>query len=187
MALSVRERYLVLAMAAVIVLYGLDRYAVSPLLEQRHDVAIQSISLSGELQQADLLLTNHPVRQAQWRTMSGQGLRNDAQQAESDLLAALGEWSGRSGLALPSIQPQRSIQDGELHQLVFQVTGNGLMQAVTRFLFELESSDMPVRVVTLTISARSEGDDELSVQIRISTIYRRIPLTAADRKAAGGS
>ena len=45
------------------------------------------------------------------------------------------------------------------------------MRAVARFLWEMESADLPLRIHDVQLGSRTEGRDDLSVQLHFSTLY----------------
>ena len=52
-----------------------------------------------------------------------------------------------------------------------QAAGTGSMNAVSRFLWRVETAGIPLRVKEMQLGSRKEGADDLTVQLRLSTIY----------------
>ena len=91
----------------------------------------------------------------------------------------MGSWSQQANLPLVSIRPDRPTDAHGLHEMTFQATADGSMRAVAAFLYRIETASVPVRVRELQIAPRTEGSDDLTVQLRISTLWedRRTPAT----------
>ena len=107
----------------------------------------------------------------EWKEMLEAGLKRDVSEAESQVLHAVRNWSQESGLALSSVKPQRIAQEGDLQEITFQAAGTGSMRSVARFLWQLETAPLPLKVKELQLGSRKEGADDLSLQLRISALY----------------
>ena len=68
-----------------------------------------------------------------------------------------------------------------MREITFQAAGTGPMSAVARFLWRMETAPFPLRVEELQVGARREGTDDLSLQLRVSTLY----LAAEQQRPAG--
>ena len=117
----------------------------------------------------------------EWKEMLQAGLKRDVSEAESQVLHAVRNWSQESGLALASLKPERVARDGELQEIMFRVAGPGSMRSVSRFLWQLQTAALPLKVEELQLGSRKEGADDLSLQLRISALY-----LAAEPDGVGG-
>lgn len=211
MILSKRERYMATFVLVAVAVLVLDRYALTPYLARRAQLTAAKLSILGELDGAQILFARKTQLSPKWEEMLNSGLKTDAAAAESAVLNALRDWSQESGLALSTLKPERSIQividaegrqvgalatlkpersiqRAELSELTFQAAGVGTMSAVSRFLWRVESSPLPVRVNDLQLGARREGTDDLTLQVRVSALCVAPPPAkpAAARTAASG-
>ena len=186
MILSKRERYMATFVLVAVAVLVLDRYALTPYLARRAQLTAAKLSILGELDGAQILFARKTQLSPKWEEMLNSGLKTDAAAAESAVLNALRDWSQESGLALSTLKPERSIQRAELSELTFQAAGVGTMSAVSRFLWRVESSPLPVRVNDLQLGARREGTDDLTLQVRVSALCLAPPPAklAAARTAA---
>ena len=125
-----------------------------------------------------------------WREMSNKGLTDDPAEAESQALHAVRDWSEETGLALSSVKPERLGGGDGVRQITFRAAGTGTMRAVGRFLWQMESADIPLRIHDLQLGSRTEGRDALSLQLRFSTLYapaaERGPAAPGVAAARGG-
>jgi len=54
------------------------------------------------------------------------------------------------------------------------------MAAISRFMWRLQTSKVPIRVTDLSITTRRDGIDDLSLDLGISTLYLPPESTKAD-------
>lgn len=63
-------------------------------------------------------------------------------------------------------------KDGRLSKYTFTLPVEGKYSDVKRFIYELETSDMPIAIDELTLTKGKEESRQLSLNIRISVLYR---------------
>jgi len=187
MKLSKRETHLALATAAAVALLVLDHYVIKPILESGAALEAEEARLVQELEDAGWLFERRRLIAHRWQEQTAGGLASDPAEAESRLLHAMRDWAEEGRLALSSLKPERSPQDGTMREITVLASGTGSMRAVARFLWQVETSSLPLRVVELQLGARKEGTDELSVQLKASTLYlAKVAASEGDVPAGGG-
>lgn len=189
--MSKREKIIALVTGIAIAIFVLDRWVLVPLDAWRADLELEQQQLVSTLTRSNRVLTEQRRAMPQWRTLVTSQLSDDRSAAESRLLNAVREWSRDAGVNLNSLQPDRAPQKGELQQVLITVNGSGSMKSITRFLYLAEQAEMSIRIHRLRITG-SETKDELTIDLRISTLYRAAPdeQAAVDRpmtSAAAGS
>jgi hypothetical protein len=70
------------------------------------------------------------------------------------------------------MKPERLPDKRSLQEISFRAAGTGSMSAVSRFLWRLEASKVTIRVKELQLGSRKEGTDDLTLQLRLSTLYQ---------------
>ncbi len=170
MILSKRERYIALATLLVFGVLGLDRLVLTPVRGRRQAMLEQRQQVVAQLERARALFDERHRVTEEWEAMLAAGLAQSSTEVESRLLHAVRDWAEQSGLTLTSVRPERAREVGGLQELTFHTSGEGGMSAVAGFLWRLETSPFPVRPAELQVAARKEGEDELSVQVRISAL-----------------
>ena len=171
MTFSTRERVILVALMIVLGALVLNRWALTPLLDRRDEVEGRKAILLSKMDSAESLLQRRRVIEPRWRQMLADGMKRDPGEAESQMLHALDKWAAEAGLNPVSLQPQRSTKETLLPEIVFRVAGTGSMAAVSRFLWRLETAEIPVKVKVLQLASRKDGEDDLSLQLHISTLY----------------
>ena len=172
MFLSKRERLIITATLVVVALLVLDRYVVSPLMDCCDRVAAHKEKVLAEIRHGNELLADKREVGPKWREMIASGLKRDPTEAESQILHAVGDWAKDAGLKLSAVKPERLPDKRSLQEISFQAAGTGSMNAVAKFLWRLETSKVPIRVKDLQLGSRKEGTDDLSLQLRLSTLYQ---------------
>ncbi|MBP8606457.1 MAG: hypothetical protein KBI46_11555, partial [Phycisphaerae bacterium] len=63
------------------------------------------------------------------------------------------------------------------------VSGSGTMAAVTQFLWDIETSKLPLRIKSLQLGAADENGSQMTLQLKLSSIYLIKPESAKDTKS----
>jgi hypothetical protein len=172
---SKRERYILIATVAVVGLLILDWFIVGPLLARKKalDVAIEEVR--EKQHRGDRIMASARRATPAWNQMVQDRLKKDASEAESQVLHSVRDWAQDAGMSLSSMKPERTEKDKEFVRTSFRATGVGGMAQISRFLWNLQSSDIPIRITDLQIVSRKDGTDELSLQLGMSTTWLAPP------------
>jgi len=181
MVLSKRERIIFVVTLVCVGLLIASEFVVDPVLAKLDEMETQRQHLQDELEEAQFLLANHGAMQRKWRALVSDGLRSDAE-AESKVLTALREWSGNAGLALSSIKPDRIASTKGLQEMIFTVAGKGTLESVSRFLWQIETAALPVKVRDIQLGSGSESEGTMSLQLHLSALYLGTPERSSDAK-----
>ena len=192
MVFSKRERIVFILTAAAITVLVLDRYALTPLLAARESATILKTKLTSELQATDAMLHQRKILGRKWREMLAGGMKARREETESQAMHAVRNFSQEAGLILSSLlTPQnRSTDDTVLSEVNVHATGTGSMRAVSGFVRQLETAKFPLKILSLQITSRKEGTDDLQVKVEFSTLYdpdaRQTPTPPTNVTAAMG-
>ncbi|MBE3099613.1 MAG: type 4a pilus biogenesis protein PilO [Acidobacteria bacterium] len=186
MILSKRERFIIAATLIVVAAAVLYLYVLTPLNDSRKALEDRKEGLLNELERARTLLARKREIAPKWKEMTVGGLKSDPTEAESLILHSVQDWAREAGLKLASLKPERLLEKKSLQEIAFKATGTGSMNAVTKFLWQLETAKVPVRVKELQLGTRKEGADDLTLQLRLSTLYQSAqpPAPSEDGTAA---
>jgi hypothetical protein len=181
--ISNRERSVGILTVAVLGILALDRLALSPLIAKRAEVETSIQTTRGDLDRVVELFGKRREMGQTWREMVAGGLKTEASEAESQALEALDGWAREARLGLTMLKQEGTEKQKPYQIITFRVAGTGTMESVSRFLFKVQQSRIPMRIGDLTITSKKEGaSDELSVTMGVSTIF--LP---PDPKAPGGT
>ena len=171
MAFSKREKNLLAATLAVLCVLSLDLYVLTPLLDRRAEARARRENLTVKTAHAGSLLQRSRLLGRTWRRMLAQGMKSDPAATESQILRSLRNWSADVGLRLSSLRPERSTEATELPEITVHLAGTGTMAAVSRLLLRIEEAKIPARIKMLQIGSRKDGTDDLSLHLKVSTLY----------------
>ena len=182
MPVSKRER-VILSLAAMLVgVFVLDRLVLTPAWRWRQDLADQRVMISHDVDGAAALIGNHELFERRWKDMTGGGLSTSISDAEGIAYHAVRDWAQMSGLNLLAINPERVNDNSTLPIVVFRVTGTGPMRAVAAFLKQLDKTTLALRIEQLQIISRRNGQDDLTLELRLSTILDPQPSPFTDQE-----
>jgi len=168
--LSRREKYITAAAGIAVAILFLDRAVLTPLQERAASRSEETARRVREIEQAGMLFDRMRHLSGAWQEIQSNGLKSDAGEAEIQVLHAVRNWAQESGLALSGLRPESVKQRGALDELTFRASGTGTIQSVAGFLWRLESAPIPIRVTDLQLGSRKEAADDLSLQLRLSTL-----------------
>lgn len=171
MALTNRERIVMILAGLAIALFIGDQYILEPVLNSRTEAGELKVRLEVELDQSRTLLARREKINEQWNRMQEAGLSSDIQKVEGLVLQFLQKSSAGSSFTLGSIQPERLTKEGQIGQLEFMVSGTGGIDAVTRFLWDIEMADIPIRIESMQLGSNDEDARQMNLQLKLSSIY----------------
>lgn len=169
MVLSKRERMILIAAVLAVVMLVADKFIVGPISTRREQIKAQKLSLQTELENAQILFSRQRLMERKWKALLSDGLQNDAE-AESKIARALDQWSKDARLMLSSVKPERVASDKGLKEMTFVVAGMGTLEAVSRFLWQIETASIPIKVMDMQIGSTNETGQSMSLQLRLSAL-----------------
>ncbi len=172
MVFSRRERIIIAVTIAAVCLLALDWYVLTPVWDRQQAVRAERDRLIlAKLAQDRLLKVEAPPARAKWGDMLRGGLRRDPAEAESQVLRSIRDWSADTGVRISSLRPERSTEKTELPEITVHVAGTGSMMAVSRLLWRIQTARIPIKTKMLQLGSRKDGTDDLSLHLRVSTLY----------------
>src|SRR5205814_9365061 len=93
------------------------------------------------------------------------------------------EWAQASGINLPTVTPQRPATEKHFSKLTLRASGTSSMSQLGKFLYRIQTAQVPVAVNEIQVATRKDGTDDLKVDLAIETIY----LTPEAARAAGAA
>lgn len=167
--LSKRERIMAMIAVAVVGFLVLNKFLIGPVAGKLQRLETQKEQLLVELSEARNLFQKRRVLEKRWNTALSAGLRNEVE-AESKVGRALDEWSQEARLTLSSVKPERVASDKGLKEMTFVVVGTGTLDAVARFLWQIETAPLPIKVKDMQLGSSNESGQSMSIQLRLSTL-----------------
>jgi hypothetical protein len=170
--MSKRERTIGILTVSVLGLLGVYQFVIDPLLVRKGELDEQVAARRTEIDQTNDLYDRSKRAGVVWSQMVTGGLRKDASEAESVVLHSVRDWAQEAGMNLTGLTPARPEKDKDFFKITVRATATGKMADISRFLFKIQNSTIPIRVTELQINNHGkEGTDDLGVQLAISTVY----------------
>jgi hypothetical protein len=177
MGLSQRERIIVLVTILAVGALVADRLVLAPIMNGLGELRTERQKALSRVATAKTLLLEKPQIEKKEETTTR--FQDDAE-AESRVAKALDQWAADARLTLTSVKPDRMAGgDKGLKEILFVIAGKGSLDAVAWFLYQVETSELPVKVKHLQLGSTSEAGDNMSLELRVSTVY----LAAEDKSA----
>jgi Tfp pilus assembly protein PilO len=179
MSLSRREKWLALGTLGVLAILLADYYVLTPLLAEQEHLETERGQLLANIGRAQKLMLEHRQLAPKWNSMLSSGLKGEPADAEGQLLHALRDWAKETGFVLASLKPDRPESKEQLREIQVQAMGTGSIDGVAKFLWKMQSASFPLKVLELQLGSRTDGVNDLALQVRVSTLY-----CAPERKGA---
>jgi hypothetical protein len=184
MNLRRREKLLALAAAAVVLLWLLDSFVLTPVWERYRQDRAEALAVQQELFKAEQLLRRADALEAQHGRRAAAGLGLPVSQAEGKMVEAVEKWASRCGLREVSMRPERLDPEQGVQAIRCRVTAAGPMSALVGACWRMETASIPLRIEHLRVSAPDSTVDRLSIQFDISTVCLAADETESGRHAA---
>lgn len=168
--MEIKNRQKLLVIAAVLGVAFLlgDKMVVTPLMASWDARSRQIAELTKQVKQGSLLVSRDAVLRDRWENMRTNMLAADVSFAENEVLTAFERWSKESGISISSIKPQWKQAGEDFMTLECRADAFGTIQAVTRFLYEVEKDPLALRVEALEVSARDNDGQQLTVGLQVT-------------------
>jgi hypothetical protein len=173
--ISNRQQLLgVVAVAAIVLLLG-DRLIFTPLTRSWKERSQKIASLQKSITQGELLLERDARIRDTWGNMRTNTLPVNLSAAENEVLKGFNRWAEESRISISSIKPQwrRNAEDHML--LECRADTFGSMEALTRFLYEVEKDPLALRVESLEITTRDNNGQQLAMAVQLSGLLLQEP------------
>lgn len=182
MVLKKREKYLVITAAVGLAILVLNSLVISPYFDSYAATSEQDAKDLKAIADGKSMIDRQKKLAHDWEQLM-QSLPVSASVAESQTLHAITDWCQWAGVNLISSRPERRTQEGPFQVIGLEVTATGNMAAVSRYIWALEKSPIPLRINQLKLNSRKEGIDDLLMTISLSTMC----LSEAQPKPAGNA
>jgi hypothetical protein len=171
MTMSPRERSIATITGIILGALVLYEFVIEPKLAQIEKLDSDVATATGDLERADSLFSSSRSATKQLAKIAGSGLRRNDSEADSEIRNKTSQWAQESGINGWGIKREGTVNERDFNKITFRAQGSGGMAQIGRFLYRLQTADMPIRIVDMTINSRREGTDDLAIVLGVSTIY----------------
>ncbi len=176
MNLKNRQTVLTVIAIAVVALFLLDRVVFTPLISGWKQRAETIKELRASIQKGEAMIARENITRGVWNDLRKNTLPANASHAEKALLEAFDRWTRDSRITVNSIKPQwkRGATD-DYSLLECRIDAAGDIGTLTKFLHEVEHSDMALRIESVELTARDTEGRQLALGLSVSGL-RLAPL-----------
>ncbi len=173
-----RQRTLIIAAAALVGLFLLDRLVITPLTRHWTTRTQEIATLKKSLASGSGVIERASRTQQVWKEIQDGSLPKDAAIAEQLVLSSFDQWSRASRIDIASIKPQWKRGANSRYSLLeCRVDASGSLANLVRLLFEVERSPLALRIDTVEFTSRDDQGQRLSLGLTVSGL-RLTPLEA---------
>ncbi|MCH2593001.1 MAG: hypothetical protein MKZ85_08315 [Pedosphaera sp.] len=163
-----REKLLLsVALLAVAILIG-DRLVLGPLVNSWKIRNDKIEKLERDIDKGETLLPRLSATMKKWRTYFRDNLNSTNTIAEDEVLRAIENWTGDSGILLTSIKPQWQNHDDRYQTYDVRLVAEGTMQEAVEFVHAIESDELPLKIEQLELASREKTGKLVSVSVHFT-------------------
>lgn len=171
MKIDNRQRFLAIIAIVIVGFFVLDRIAFTPLSNAWKNRSEELARLRKSVEQGNMLLQRESHTRRLWNDIRKATLPVNASQAEKELFAAFEKWSAESRVSVSSIRPQwkKGVTD-EYSVLECRVDAAGSLPVLAKFLYQIESSPMAIKMESVEFTARDNNGEQIALGLLISAV-----------------
>lgn len=177
MNLPPRQHLLLLVAIGAVALLAADRLVRAPLFKAYQSRSARLESLRKSVTQGSLLLDRSSSLRGRWQEMQTNALSPVPSIAENELLKAFDRWSEESRIGVSAIKPLAKQSPEGIDTLECRVDAFGNLAAVARFLYNIESDPIAVRIGAVELVSRDDRGEQLTLGLQVSGLLRPNPST----------
>ncbi len=168
MKIKNRQQLLAVLAIATVALFAGDKLLFSPLVKSYKERNNGIIDLRKKVNQgAQLLLREQGIR-GRWEHMQTNTLPLNPSLAEQQVFQAVDSWSQFSRVGITSIMPQWKKDAEDFMTLECRVDALGSLDTICRFLYEIETDPLALKIEAIELSARDNAGQQFSLGLQFS-------------------
>ena len=168
MKITNRQQLLAIVAIVVVALLVGDKLILAPLLRGWKERSARIVELRKLITQGEQLQQRGGRVRERWDGMRTNTLPDNMSAAENEVLKAFDRWSRDSGISVSSIKPQWKRSAEDYMTLECRADAAGGIQALTRFLYNVEKDPLALRVESVEITSRDNDGQQLSLALQVS-------------------
>ena len=175
MEIKNRQKLLIILAASAVALLLGDRMVLTPLTNTWKERSAKIAALKKSLGDGTAMLQREQPIRERWGQMKTNTLPGNVSVAESRMLNAFDQWARDSRVAVTAIKPQWKPTDEDYMTFECQAEAIGNMDALARFLYEIEKDPLGLKFNGLEISTRDANGQQLSLTLQLSALLLKEP------------
>jgi hypothetical protein len=179
MKINNRQRLLAILAGLIVGLFAADKLLFTPLTNGWKSRATALTQLRKSIDQGNMLIQREKLTRDRWNQIRSSTLPVNASQAEKEMLNAFEKWATDSQVSISSIRPQwKKGATDDYSVLECRVDASGTLDVISKFLYNIESSPMAVKMETVELTTRDNNGEQIALAVLISGVR----LASVDKK-----
>ena len=145
-----------------------DTFVFTPMTNAWNERSARIADIEENIAKSAALLDRQPSIKARWQEMRKRALPARTTDAENLVFQEVNQWSSTSGLGITSLKPRWARIEKDKQTFEIQLEGSGGIEQVTRFVYDVETSVLPMRVEDLSITSQDETGTRLNLSLRFT-------------------
>jgi Tfp pilus assembly protein PilO len=145
-----------------------DTFVFTPVTNAWNERSARIAELEQNIAKSAALLDRQPALKGRWQEMKKRSLPARTTDAENLVFQEVNQWSSNSGLGITSLKPRWARIEKDKQTFEIQLEGNGDIEKVSRFVYDVETSPLPLRVEDLAITSQDETGTHLNLSLRFT-------------------
>lgn len=175
MPIKNRQQFLLIVAGIGFALLLGDSLVFTPLVKLWQARSTRVADLRKKVTDGEAVLRREAVIESRWAQMQAHTLTNNPSLAEQDLLGAFDQWSQDARISVNSITPQWKRDNDDYQTLECRVDASGGIGTLSRFLYNIETDPMALKIDSVEISARDKQGQQLSLGLQLSGLVLGAP------------
>ena len=163
-----RPQFLAILAGLIIALWLGDKLLFTPLTATWKERSERIATLRKNLEQGSILMQREDSIRERWTHMETNALPDNVSAAETQVLRAFDRWSQEARISVVSLKPQWKRATEDYMTLEYRCDAFGTIQALTRFLYNIEKDPMALRIESVEIAARDSTGEQLALGVQVS-------------------
>ena len=168
MIITNRQKLLSILAITVIAIWVGDKMILTPLTKLYRTREARIAELNKSISQGNVLLGRSQSIHSRWNQMRTNTLPSETSVAENEVLRAFERWSQDSKISITSIRPQWKRTADDYMTMECRADASGNIQALTRFLYDVEQDPMAFKVEIVEITTHDNDGQQLSLALQVS-------------------
>src|SRR3954452_13322827 len=168
MTITNRQKLLsILAITAIAIWVG-DKMILTPLTNLWKTRNTRIAELNKSISSGSVAWGRSQSIRGRWEQMRTNTLPAETSVAENEVLRAFERWSQDSRISITSIRPQWKRTADDYMTMECRADAAGDIQALTRFLYDVEQDPMAFKVEIVEITSHDNNGQQLSLALQVS-------------------
>lgn len=169
MQINTRQGLLTVAVVAALALFAADSLLLKPLTSAWKARSARLTDLRKQVEQGHALLQREQVIRSRWEALRRSTLPANRSNAELTLFKAVDKWAQDSRVTVSAVTPQwKRGEKDNFGALQCRVDASGNLAALSRFIYNIESDPMAMRLESIELGVRDKDGQQLALAIQVS-------------------